>query len=39
MDGNDDAIRLYQRCGFVLDACAADGEGCRGMHRQAHSVG
>jgi ribosomal protein S18 acetylase RimI-like enzyme len=39
MDGNDDAIRLYQRCGFVLDACAADDEGCRVMHRQAHSVG
>jgi ribosomal protein S18 acetylase RimI-like enzyme len=33
MDGNETAIRLYQRCGFVLDDGNPDGEGCRAMHR------
>jgi ribosomal protein S18 acetylase RimI-like enzyme len=35
MDGNETAIRLYQRCGFVLDDSNPDAEGCRAMHRFA----
>ncbi len=34
IDGNGTAIRLYQRCGFVLDDADPDAEGCRAMHRQ-----
>jgi RimJ/RimL family protein N-acetyltransferase len=33
IDGNETAIRLYQRCGFVLDDGDPDDEGCRAMHR------
>ncbi len=33
IDGNQTAIRLYQRCGFVLDDGDPDAEGCRAMHR------
>ncbi len=33
LDGNEAAIRLYQRCGFVLDDTDPDAEGCRAMHR------
>ncbi len=33
IDGNETAIRLYQRCGFVLEDGDADGEGCRAMRR------
>ena len=34
LDGNLTAIRLYERCGFVLDESDPDDEGCRGMtHR------
>jgi GNAT superfamily N-acetyltransferase len=33
IDGNETAIRLYQRCGFVLDDSDPDDEGCRAMHR------
>ena len=33
IDGNETAIRLYQRCGFVLDDAAPDDEGCRAMRR------
>jgi ribosomal protein S18 acetylase RimI-like enzyme len=33
IDGNESAIRLYQRCGFVLDESDPDDEGCRAMHR------
>jgi len=33
IDGNETAIRLYQRCGFVLDEAAPDDEGCRAMRR------
>ncbi len=32
LDGNQTAIRLYQRCGFVLDDSDPDAEGCRAMH-------
>ena len=35
MDGNETAIRLYQRCGFVLDDSDPDAEGCRAMRRPA----
>jgi GNAT superfamily N-acetyltransferase len=35
LDGNATAIRLYQRCGFVLDDADPDAEGCRAMHRTA----
>jgi len=31
MNGNDGAIRLYQRCGFVLQDGDPDSEGCRVM--------
>jgi ribosomal protein S18 acetylase RimI-like enzyme len=31
LDGNETAIRLYQRCGFVLDDSDPDAEGCRAM--------
>ena len=33
IDGNETAIRLYQRCGFVLSDDDPDAEGCRAMHR------
>lgn len=33
LDGNETAIRLYQRCGFVLDDDDPDAEGCRAMRR------
>jgi GNAT superfamily N-acetyltransferase len=33
IDGNETAIRLYQRCGFVLDDADPDAEGCRAMRR------
>lgn len=33
MDGNATAVRLYQRCGFMLDDADPDAEGCRAMHR------
>ena len=33
IDGNETAIRLYQRCGFGLDDSDPDGEGCRAMRR------
>jgi ribosomal protein S18 acetylase RimI-like enzyme len=33
LDGNRTAIRLYERCGFVLDDSDPDAEGCRAMHR------
>lgn len=33
LDGNATAIRLYQRCGFVLDDSDPDAEGCRAMRR------
>jgi len=33
IDGNETAIRLYQRCGFVLDDSDPDAEGCRAMRR------
>ena len=33
IDGNETAIRLYQRCGFVLSDDDPDSEGCRAMHR------
>lgn len=33
IDGNETAIRLYQRCGFVLDDTDPDAEGCRAMRR------
>ncbi|MFZ0140483.1 MAG: GNAT family N-acetyltransferase [Aeromicrobium sp.] len=33
IDGNETAIRLYQRCGFVLGDAAPDDEGCRAMRR------
>ncbi len=33
MDGNETAVRLYQRCGFVLDEADPDAEGCRAMRR------
>jgi ribosomal protein S18 acetylase RimI-like enzyme len=33
LDGNQTAIRLYQRCGFVLDDSDPDAEGCRAMRR------
>jgi ribosomal protein S18 acetylase RimI-like enzyme len=32
LDGNAVAIRLYERCGFELDAGDPDAEGCRAMH-------
>ena len=35
IDGNQTAIRLYQRCGFVLDDGEPDAEGCRAMRRTA----
>ena len=35
IDGNETAIRLYQRCGFVLDDSDPDAEGCRAMRRSA----
>jgi GNAT superfamily N-acetyltransferase len=39
IDGNETAIRLYQRCGFVLDDSDPDAEGCRVMHRRpAHQM-
>jgi ribosomal protein S18 acetylase RimI-like enzyme len=31
LGGNETAIRLYQRCGFVLDDTDPDAEGCRAM--------
>jgi RimJ/RimL family protein N-acetyltransferase len=33
MDGNETAIRLYERCGFVLEPGECDAEGCRVMRR------
>jgi hypothetical protein len=33
IDGNETAVRLYQRCGFVLDDSDPDAEGCRAMRR------
>ena len=33
IDGNQIAIRLYQRCGFALDDSDPDSEGCRAMRR------
>lgn len=33
IDGNETAIRLYQRCGFVMDEADPDDEGCRAMRR------
>ena len=33
IDGNETAIRLYQRCGFALDDADPDAEGCRAMRR------
>jgi RimJ/RimL family protein N-acetyltransferase len=38
LDGNETAIRLYQRCGFVLDAADPDAEGCRAMHLAPRQV-
>jgi ribosomal protein S18 acetylase RimI-like enzyme len=39
IDGNKTAIRLYQRCGFVLDDSDPDAEGCRAMRRRpAHQM-
>ena len=35
IDGNETAIRLYQRCGFVLDDADPDAEGCRAMRRSS----
>ena len=35
LDGNETAIRLYQRCGFVLDDGDPDAEGCRAMRRSS----
>ena len=35
LDGNETAVRLYQRCGFVLDDSDPDAEGCRVMRRSA----
>lgn len=33
MDGNQAAVRVYQRAGFVLTSDCADGEGCLRMDR------
>lgn len=35
LDGNETAIRLYQRCGFVLDDGDLDAEGCLAMRRSS----
>lgn len=38
MNGNAGAIRLYERCGFVLEDGDPDSEGCRAMRHVGSSV-